>query len=198
RYESAVRDPLLEFIADFGPRLRGISRRYAADPRPIGGALFCIFRGVGFFSVKRPHKNKDGAQFPPLAAKERHGPGFYLHLSPGEVFIASGVWKPDDQARTMIRDAIITRPQAWRRAKSSPAFKATCVVDGDRFRRPPRGCDPNHLLIEDLKLKDFLAWTTWSEEVACFPDFIDRFQAACEAAAPFVRFLTTALDLPWV
>jgi len=51
-------------------------------------------------------------------------------------------------------------------------------------------------LIEDLKLKDVLAWTTLSEEVACSPDFIDRFQAGCEAAAPFVRFLTTALDLP--
>lgn len=198
RYESAVRDPLLEFIADFGPRLRGISRRYAADPRPLGGSMFRIYRDVRFSSDKSPYKTNAGAQFRHVAAKDVHAPGFYLHLSPEEVFIASGVWKPDDKARTMIREAIIARPGAWRRAKSSPAFKATCVVEGDRFRRPPRGCDPNHPLIEDLKLKDFLAWTTLSEEVACSSDFIDRFQTSCEAAAPFVRFLTTALELPWV
>lgn len=53
RYESAVRDPRLEFIADFGRRLRGISRHYVADPRPIGGSMFRIHRDVRFSSDKR-------------------------------------------------------------------------------------------------------------------------------------------------
>ena len=50
RYQSAVRDPMLEFIADFGPRLRTISRQYVADPRPIGGSMFRIYRDVRFSS----------------------------------------------------------------------------------------------------------------------------------------------------
>jgi uncharacterized protein (TIGR02453 family) len=139
-----------------------------------------------------------GANFHHAAAKDVHTPGFYLHLAPEEVFVACGVWKPTSEARTKIRDAITASPRAWIRAKSSPAFKAVCVVEGDRFRRPPLGCDSNQPLIEDLKLRDFLAMTTSSEEVACSPRFMDRFQAACEAAAPFVHFLTTALDLTWV
>src|SRR5215471_15759570 len=198
RYESAVRNPMLEFIGDFGPRLRSISRHYVADPRPIGGSMFRIHRDVRFSSDKSPYKTNAGANFHHAAAKDVHAPGFYLHLAPGEVFVASGVWKPDDKARTKIRDAIMARPRAWIRAKSSPGFKAMCLVDGERFRRPPLGCDSTHPLIDDLKLKDFLAITTLSEEVACSSEFIDRFQRTCEAAAPFVRFLTTALDLPWV
>ena len=198
RYEAAVRDPLLEFIADFRRRLRGISRHYVADPRPTGGSMFRIHRDVRFSRDKSPYKTNAGANFHHAAAKDVHAPGFYLHLAPEEVFVACGVWKPNSKARTKIRYAIIASPQAWIRAKSSPAFKAGCVVEGDRFRRPPLGCDPNHPLIEDLKLRDFLATTTLSEEVACSPGFMDRFQAACEAAAPFVHFLTTALDLPWV
>jgi len=198
RYQSAVRDPMLEFIADFGPRLRTISRQYVADPRPIGGSMFRIYRDVRFSSSKSPYKTNAGANFHHAAAKDVHAPGFYLHLAPGEVFVASGVWKPDSETRAKIREAIIARPQAWMRAKSSEAFKANCVVSGDRFRRIPIGCDSNHPLVEDLKLKDFLAMTTLSEEDAYSSEFIDRFQRACETAAPFVRFLTTALDLPWV
>jgi uncharacterized protein (TIGR02453 family) len=197
RYESAVRDPMLEFIADFGPRLRGISRHYVADPRPIGGSMFRIYRDVRFSSDKRPYKTNAGANFHHAAAKDVHAPGFYLHLAPGEIFAASGVWQPDSKTGARIRDAIVGRPQLWTRAKSAPAFKAHCTIDGDRYRRTPFGYDPKHPQIEDLKLKDFLAVTTFSEEDACSPDFIDRFQTVCEAAAPFVRFLTTALDLPW-
>ena len=197
RYESAVHDPMLRFIADFGPRLRRISRHYVADPRPIGGSMFRIYRDVRFSSDKRPYKTNAGANFRHAAAKDVHAPGFYLHLAPGEVFAASGVWQPDSKTGARIRDAIVARPQVWTRAKSSPAFKAHCVVSGDRLQRAPLGCDPKHPLIEDLKLKDFLAMTTFSEDDACSPDFIDRFQKACHAAAPFMRFLTTGLDLPW-
>lgn len=196
RYESAVRDPMLQFIADFGPRLRRISRRYVADPRPIGGSMFRIYRDVRFSSDKSPYKTSVGANFHHASAKDVHAPGFYLHLAPGEVFVASGVWQPDSKTGAKIRDAIIARPQIWTRAKSSPAFKAHCVVSRDRLRRAPFGYDPKHALIEDLKLKDFLAMATFSEDDVCSPDFIDRFQKVCDAA-PFMRFLKTALDLPW-
>jgi uncharacterized protein (TIGR02453 family) len=197
RYESAVRDPMLQFIADFGPRLHRISRHYIADPRPIGGSIFRIYRDVRFSSDKSPYKTNVGANFHHASAKDVHAPGFYLHLAPGEVFVANGVWKPDSKTASRIRDAIVAGPQAWTRAKSSQAFKAHCVVGGDRLRRAPISYDPKHPLIEDLKLKDFLAMTTLSEADACSSDFIDRFQKACTAAAPFMRFLTTALDLPW-
>jgi uncharacterized protein (TIGR02453 family) len=197
RYQSDVRDPMLEFIADFGPRLRRISRHYVADPRPIGGSMFRIYRDVRFSSNKNPYKTNVGANFHHAAAKDVHAPGFYLHLAPKEVFAASGVWKPDSKTGAKIRDAIMARSQAWTRAKSSPAFKTHCVISGDRFRRTPFGCDSNHPLVEDLKLRDFLAMTTFNEEDACSPTFIDRFQKTCEAAAPFMRFLTTALDLSW-
>ena len=33
RYEAEVKGPLLRFIGDFGPALRGISARFLADPR---------------------------------------------------------------------------------------------------------------------------------------------------------------------
>ncbi|MBE9557976.1 MAG: DUF2461 family protein, partial [Proteobacteria bacterium] len=48
RYVDDVRDPMLEFIAAFGPHLHKISTRYVADPRGNGGSLFRIHRDVRF------------------------------------------------------------------------------------------------------------------------------------------------------
>jgi uncharacterized protein (TIGR02453 family) len=48
RYEQHAREPMLAFIADFAPRLKQISPRFIADPRPSGGSMFRIYRDVRF------------------------------------------------------------------------------------------------------------------------------------------------------
>jgi len=197
RYEACVRDPFLRFIADFAPRLRAISRHFTADPRPSGGSLFRIHRDVRFSSDKRPYKTMAGAQFRHASAGDAHAPGFYLHLEPGRVFAAAGVWRPSRDDLTAIRRAIAEHPARWRRAVRSRAFTTVCTLGGGSLKRPPRGFEADHPLIEDLKRTDFLAIIGFTEEDALAPDFLERFTRACRAAAPLVRFVTKALGLAW-
>lgn len=199
RYEADVREPMLRFIADFAPRLRKTSRHYLADSRPIGGSMFRIYRDVRFSADKSPYRTNAGAYFHHAMGREKgiDTPGFYLHLSPGEVFVGSGVWHPETQTLAKIRDAIVRHPERWKRATSGREFRATCRLSGAKLQRPPKGYDPNHPLIEDLKRKDFVTVTDLSEKDACSPRFMDDFVSACEAATPFMRFLTEALGLQW-
>ena len=197
RYESQVRDAMLVFIEEFGPRLHKISRHFSADPRPVGGSMFRIYRDVRFSPDKSPYKTNVAARFHHDAAKSMNAPGYYMHLSGREVFVAGGIYMPDSAAATKIRDAIVKRPQQWTKTISSSAFKQHCELSGSRLTRPPRGYDSGHPLIEDLKLKSFMAVANFTDKDACAPDFMDRFANTCEAAAPFMRFLTTALDLAW-
>jgi uncharacterized protein (TIGR02453 family) len=197
RYEADVRTPMRRFIGDFGPHLRTISTRFVADPRTNGGSLFRIYRDVRFAKDKRPYKTNAGAQFRHEAGRDVHAPGFYLHLEPGMVFVASGVWHPDNRALNKIRDAIVEHPQAWKRATSSKTFLATGCLGGDSLKRPPHGYDPEHPLIEDLKRKDFIAHAHFSEAQACAPDFMAVFTETCRAFAPMTKFLTAALQLAW-
>jgi len=44
RYIHDVQEPALQFISDFAPRLKKISPHYVADPRPMGGSMFRIYR----------------------------------------------------------------------------------------------------------------------------------------------------------
>ena len=197
RYERDVREPMLRFIGDVGPHLWHISPRFVADARPNGRSLFRIQRDVRFATDKRPYKTNAGAHFRHEAGRDAHAPGFYLHLEPGRVFVASGVWHPDRPALTKIRDAIVAQPQHWQRVISSKAFRAIGSLGGDALKRHPSGYDPQHPLLADLKRKDYIAHAHFTEAQACAPDFLHVFIETCRTFAPLTQFLTTALELAW-
>ncbi len=197
RYEKHVREPLLQFIADFGMRLAEISPYYVADPRRTGGSLFRINRDVRFSRDKSPYKTMAGIQFRHENGRDAHAPGFYLHLEPDNVFVGMGMWQPDAPALTKVRDAIVDQPERWQRAVTAEEFRAVFTQGGDSLKNPPKGYDPNHPLIEDIKRKDFIASASLAEAETCAPDFADRYADLCRRAAPFMEFLTRAVGLSW-
>ena len=196
-YERDARRPLLQFITDFGPGLRRISSNFLADPRPVGGSMFRLHRDTRFSRDKSPYKLMVAAQFRHVKARDVHAPGFYLHLEPGRVFAGAGLWRPDGTAAAKVRTAMVNNPAAWRRAVSGRAFRESCALTGDSLRRPPRGFDADHALVEDLKRKDFIAVRQFTQAEVCSPDFLARYTRTCRSMAPLMKFLTRALGLGW-
>jgi uncharacterized protein (TIGR02453 family) len=191
RYEREVREPALAFVEDFAPHLNDISPHFVADPRPSGGSLFRIHRDTRFSKDKSPYKTQVGIQFRHERAKDAHTPGFYLHLQPGSVFAALGIWHPDAPALAKIREAIAADPQAWRRASEGVR------LGGESLKRAPAGFDPDHPQIEDLKRKDFIASVELTQKDACSAGFLERYAGTCRDGAPLVRFICSALELPY-
>jgi uncharacterized protein (TIGR02453 family) len=197
RYERDVRDPMLRFIADFAPHLRRISPHFVADPRPVGGSMFRIYRDSRFSRDKSPYKTVASAQFRHARGKDVHAPGFYLHLEPGNVFAAVGLWRPEAEPLRLVREAIVDDPAAWRKAVGGKRFRESYELEGEVLKRPPRGFPPDHPLVEELKRKDFVATTSFETAETFEPDFLDRYVATARAAAPFMAFLTGAVQVPW-
>jgi uncharacterized protein (TIGR02453 family) len=195
RYERLAREPMLAFIADFAPRLKQISPRFIADPRPSGGSMFRVYRDVRFSPDKKPYKTHVAARFPHVMGRDVHAPGFYLHLEPGGVLFGAGIWHPDPMTLSKIRDFIVKHPARWKKVKNDSQFQKHWTLDGEALSRPPRGYDPGHPLIEDLKRKDFTAFSNLREAEVCSPRFLDRYAAACTVAAPLMQFLARVLDL---
>jgi uncharacterized protein (TIGR02453 family) len=193
RYESEVKEPMLRFIADFGERLRTISRHFDADPRPMGGSMFRIYRDTRFSKDKSPYKTAAAAHFQyRQGSKNVHVPGFYLHLEPGECMGGGGLWHPDAAALQKVRDRIVNRAKEWK-----VIVDRGIEISGDSLKRPPAGYAPRHPFIEDLKRKDIYTMTRFSEADVCAPDFLERYTEACRSAGPLVQFLTKALGLAW-
>ncbi len=197
RYERDVRDPLLAFISDVGGPLSRISRQIVADPRPVGGSLFRIYRDTRFSKDKSPYKTHAAAQFRHRAGKDVHAPGFYLHLEPGRVFVGAGLWHPEPDALLVVRNAIAKKPADWKRATAGAAFRRSCVLEGDVAKRPPRGFPADHALIADICRKDFIAVARLSEKDVLQPGFLERFVGVCRDAAPLNAFLSRALGHSW-
>lgn len=193
RYEQEVKGPMLMFIADFGPRLHTISGQFVADPRPVGGSMFRIYRDIRFAADKSPYKTHAAAHFPHRRrGHDVHAPGFYLHLEPGDCMGGGGLWHPDAVSLERVRNRIVRRSREWRAVREKGI-----AVEGESLMRPPAGYDPNHPFIDDLKHKDFYSMISISEDEVCGDGFLERFTEICRATAPLVEFLTDALGFPW-
>ncbi len=196
-YEEYVREPALEFINDFAIPLKKISPHFVADSRTVGGSLFRIQRDTRFAKDKTPYKLNTGMQFRHIAGKDAHAPGFYVHIEPGECFIGVGLWRPETKLAYQIRDAIVEDPARWKRASRGKRFTDTLELGGDSLKRPPRGYDEDHPLIEDLKRKDFIASTKITQKSVVSDHFMDDYADACKRAAPFMNFLCDAVGVPF-
>ena len=197
RYEGDVKEPALRFIADFAPHLQEISPHFRADPRANGGSLFRIYRDTRFSKDKSPYKTHTGIHFRHESAKDAHTPGFYLHIEPGGSFAGCGIWRPGSPTLTMIRQAITDDPDAWAQARDNAGFRAAFELSGDSLKRAPRGADPDHPMIEDLKRKDFIGVTSLGDDAIVAEGFLDDFAALCRSASPFQRWLCEALEAPY-
>ncbi len=197
RYLEHVRDPMLAFIANLATPLRRISPHLVADPRPVGGSMFRIHRDVRFAKDKRPYKTSATARLQHESAKDVHAPGFYLGLGPKSVTVGAGIWHPDGPALARIRGRIVEEPAAWKRVSRGKRFLELHALGGESLVRPPRGFDPEHPFIEDLKRKDYVSFVALTEADACSPDFQRQYLDVCKRAKPFVGFIAESLGLPF-
>ncbi len=191
RYESDVKEPLLAFIDQVGVGLRKVSPQVDASPR----ALFRIYRDTRFSKDKTPYKTNAGVHFRHVEGRSAHAPGLYLHLEPGKAFIGTGIWHPEPKALGAIRQHIVDNAAQWKKITSSRTFKSRFRLEGDSLKRPPRGFDAEHPLIDDLKRKDFITISALTQADACDAQFPRKFVETCKAASPFVGFVCDALDL---
>lgn len=124
--------------------------------------------------------------------KDVHAPGYYLHLEPGGCFVCGGIWQPERLALLKIREAIVAKPDAWKKVT-----RGLTLSDEDKLSRPPRGFPGDHPLMEDLKRKSYIALIDLGEEQICASRFMKDFSKAAQKMSPMVSFLAGALGMKW-
>lgn len=194
-YERHVREPFLQLVTDLQAPLAKISAHYRADPRKNGGSLHRIYRDTRYSHNKLPYKGWQGSRFFHERRHEIQAPGFYLHIEPDDCFAGGGMWHPESDALKHIREFLVDNPAAWKRATQSKAFRERLQLGGESLVRAPRGYDPEHELIDDLKRKDFVAITALSEELACSDKLLPWTIATFKQVAPMIDYLCAAQEL---
>lgn len=208
RYEEDLKQPCLRFIADLAEPLQKISAHYVANPKPIGGSLFRIYRDTRFSKDKTPYKSHAGMSFYHQATKATarasgantdagrlDAPVFYLHLEPGACFIGGGLWHPQPDTVKRVRNYMVNNPASWKKVTRGPAFRKVYELEGESLSRPPQGYDPAHELMSDLKRKDFVCTAELTQAQLCAPEAMKTVLKHFALAAPMLDWLCGALDL---
>lgn len=197
RYEADVRDPFLGLIADLRPGLARVTPHFVVDPSPSGGSMMRIYRDTRFSKDKSPYKTSVSAHFRHAHGQEGMTPAFYLHLEPGRSSVGGGVWRPQPEGLQRIRQSIVSRTDPWKKVVSGRSFRTGCGMVGESLKRPPAGFDPAHPFIEDLKRKDFATSVPLRDSDLTGPDPAGAVLEGAKSVAPFIRFVTEALGLPF-
>jgi uncharacterized protein (TIGR02453 family) len=197
RYIETVVEPMGDFINAIAPHLKKVSPHYVADPRPNGGSMFRIYRDTRFSKDKTPYKTHAACHFRHKAGKDAHAPGFYAHFEIDRLFFGGGIWRPPSNHLSIIRDRIVDSPTEWQRIRNSKPVRDRGGIGGDGLVRPPRGYDPEHRHLEDLKRKSFFVMAEGDPALIESPDLVTEVAASFKAASRLNRFVTEALGLPY-
>lgn len=195
RYEDEVRTPALDYIEAMGVPLGKISPHFIASAKKSGGSMMRVYRDIRFSKDKTPYKTNIGIQFRHAAGKDVHAPGFYLHVEPGDCFIAAGIYMPDNPTLNQVRMLIDEHPAEWKKIKQKIINKKTGFsLHGDSLKRPPRGYTDDHPLLEDLKRKHFIVVKPLVQKDVLSKTLVKDTTALFKSVSPLVKFVCEACD----
>jgi uncharacterized protein (TIGR02453 family) len=192
-YEALVRGPMIALVAD-------LLTLAAARQLPINGdpmkAIFRIHRDVRFSRDKQPYKVHCGASLSRTGL--RLAPGlFYIHIQPGECFVAAGFWHPEPQDHERLRQRILARPDHFLEiVQALDAKKMPLRPDEEALKRLPRGSEAARgTAVEPfLKHRNLVAATSLTDADVADPTLPHRLIERYQTARPLLEFGWAAVD----
>jgi uncharacterized protein (TIGR02453 family) len=180
-----------DVIKAFSSFDKGLSGLKAKD------CVFRIYRDVRFSKDKRPYKTNMGASIN-RGGKKMEVAGYYLHIQPGESFLAGGRWMPSSDHLKKIRQEIDYNGKKLHKILDDKNFKKQFggLDNSDEYKlaRPPKGYDKDHKDVELLKLNSYLVWHQYSDKDVLSKNFLKDLTVAAKTMKPLLDFLNTAID----
>ncbi|MGE0567055.1 MAG: DUF2461 domain-containing protein [Bacteroidia bacterium] len=159
----------------------------STDPKKC---LFRINKDVRFSKDKSPYKTNFGASIAP-GGKKTANPGYYIHIAPGEIFIAGGSYMPEPVQLNAFRQEIDYNGKELVKILKSKSFST--YFDGidkiDVLKTTPKGFAKDHPHIDLLRNKHFIVSHSFTEKDLLSSDFDKKIVKCFKAMHPFIEFL---------
>lgn len=190
RYESC-RDAYLETvdaiiagICSFDPRLAGLGSK---------DCLFRINRDIRFSKDKSPYKTHFGAY---MARGGRKSPdaGYYMHVSPDEVFIAAGAYSPQKENLKVIRQEIMYRPQRYVEITEALREGGYVPMTDERLKTAPKDFPKDSPYIDLVRDKHYIFSIVLEESEIRSPELQAVVISHFKKMHPYVEFLNHAME----
>lgn len=200
-YESHLREPMRELIAELDARFARFAPEIIGDPRR---SMFRIHRDIRFSKDKAPYKTNAGSWFYHAEAQRSVGrdseggsAGFYFHLEPGASFVAAGLWMPPPGQLARIREELGHNLKSFERVVNHPAtVRRFGKLDAsENLVRMPRGYAEDHPAAQWLRHRSFTLSRPLTDAQVTGARLGAVLAADFERLTPLVRWLNLALGL---
>ena len=175
----------LEELIKFNPELAGL------NPKKLP---FRIYRDVRFSKDKSPYKINMGAGFSPNG-KLVQEPGYYAHIEPGRSFIAGGIYMPNPENLSKVRQEIDYNGDKLDKILKDKKFKKwfTGFSEFDKLKTVPKGYVKDHPRLDWLKHKTFIVSHAFTNTQVKDKKYLKQLVEASKAMKPLVEFLKEAI-----
>ena len=176
----------------------------------------CIFRlnrDVRFSNDKSPYKRHFGAYIGGKGKKSLHG-GYYIHLQPGNCFIATGAYWLPTNILTACRNEIMANIDLWRKVVENGKFVKYYGYPGEgkmeeyteNGKMSPKGFGMSHLkkapkdfpsdyqFIDYLKMKDYACWHCVDDDFFEDEGWVDKTMELFKTAKPMMDMMNAVID----
>lgn len=174
---------LIVKMTAFEPSLAGMEAKKA---------VFRIYRDTRFATDKSPYKTNMGA-FLVSRGKDFNIAGYYLHLEPGNCFLAGGVHMPDATHLRKIRQEISGDSATFLKIVNDRNFKKHFDIFGEQLSRVPKGFDKDDPMAHYLKYKELSLVHGVSDRDVQSEDYMDYCIKVFKLMVPFNAFINEAV-----
>lgn len=190
-YEDAKYDfevfvfELIQKIAKYDESVSGL------EPKDC---MFRIYKDVRFSKDKTPYKTNIGASIN-KGGRKAPTAGYYVHISPTECFLASGLYMPMPDKLLLVRNKIAARSNEFKKIVEDKNFKKLYgkLWGGDSLKTAPKGFDKEHPMMEYLKMKSFIGDHPVSIEKVLSKNYADYAAKVLKSIKPLNDFLNDAI-----
>jgi len=154
--------------------------------------LFRIYRDVRFSKNKTPYKTHFGSSF--HRKKPHLRGGYYIHISPGDSFIAAGFWDPNPADLLRIRKEMEVDATELRAVIGETSFKKTWgPLQGNAVKTAPKGFAKDHPDIDLIRQKQFLFIKKFEDKSVLSSGFQNEVISSFTAIRPFFDYMSSVL-----
>ena len=154
--------------------------------------IFRIYRDVRFSKNKTPFKTHFGISFHRKKPDLRGG--YYIHISPGNSFIATGFWNPDKDDLYRVRKEMEVDAKEFREIINKDELKFHWGnLQGEEVKTAPKGFSKEHPNIDIIRKKQFLFIKKFTDKDVLARNFSEQIITNFKAIRPFFDHMTSIL-----
>lgn len=157
--------------------------------------IFRINRDIRFSHDKSPYKTNFGGFIVP-GGRNAGFAGYYIHIEPGNCFLAGGIYMPPPDRLKAVRTEIYENTDDFKKILNDKNFKKHFkeISSEDQLKTAPKGFPKDFEDIDLLKHKHYTVMKPIDDSMIFSKKFADEVHETFKALYPFNSFINEAIN----